>query len=188
MWSTWLHHGNHLIDVYHNASCWGTTPLQWCHNEHDGISDHQPYDCLLNRLFRRRSKKTSKLRVTGLCAGNSPVTGEFPAQMASDAKIFPFDNVIMDICRLTIVSMMAADVLAPNRHQATSNHHETATSVTWFILHIDGLVQERRNSSVSAMELHLFCINPSTYAYHATAINKPSNVEESRLARGVDII
>ena len=40
----------------------------------------------LNRLFRRRSKKTSKLRVTGLCAGNSPGTGELPAQMASNAK------------------------------------------------------------------------------------------------------
>ena len=37
-------------------------------------------------LFRRRSKKTSKLRATGLCAGNSPVTGEFPAQMASNAE------------------------------------------------------------------------------------------------------
>ena len=37
-------------------------------------------------LFRRESKKTSKLRVTGLCAGNSPVTGEFPAQMASNAE------------------------------------------------------------------------------------------------------
>ena len=46
---------------------------------------HQPYDCLLNRLFRRRSQKTSKLRVTGLCAGNSPVTGEFSAQLASSA-------------------------------------------------------------------------------------------------------
>ena len=30
--------------------------------------------------------KTSKLRVTSLCAGNSPVTGEFPAQMASKAE------------------------------------------------------------------------------------------------------
>ena len=37
-----------------------------------GVSNHQPYDCLLNRLFRHRSKKTSKLRVTGLCEGNSP--------------------------------------------------------------------------------------------------------------------
>ena len=41
---------------------------------------------LLNRVFRRRSKKTSKLRVTGLCEGNSPVTGEFPAQRASNAE------------------------------------------------------------------------------------------------------
>ena len=43
-------------------------------------------DCLLNRLFRRRSKKTSQLRVTGLCVGNSPGTSEFPAQMASNAE------------------------------------------------------------------------------------------------------
>ena len=60
--------------------------LQWRHNGRDSVSNHQPHHCLLNRLFRRRSEKTSKLRVTGLCAGNSPVTGEFPAQMASNAK------------------------------------------------------------------------------------------------------
>ena len=57
--------------------------LQWRHNEHDGAPNYQPYDCLLNRLFRRRSKK---LRVTGLCAGNSPATGEFPAQRASNTE------------------------------------------------------------------------------------------------------
>ena len=60
--------------------------LQWRHNEQDGVSNHQLHDCLLNRVFRRRSKKTSRLRVTGLCAGNSPVTGEFPAQRASNAE------------------------------------------------------------------------------------------------------
>ena len=57
--------------------------LQWRHNGRDSVSNHQPHDCLLNRVFRRRSKKTSKLRVTGFCEGNSPGTGEFPAQMAS---------------------------------------------------------------------------------------------------------
>ena len=41
---------------------------------------------LLKRLFRHKWKKTSKLRVTGLCEGNSPVTGEFPAQRASNAE------------------------------------------------------------------------------------------------------
>ena len=60
--------------------------LLWRHNGRDSVSNHQPHDCLLNRLIRRRSKKTSKLRVTGLCAGNSPGTGEFPAQMASNAE------------------------------------------------------------------------------------------------------
>ena len=60
--------------------------LLWRHNGHENVSNHQPHDCLLNRLFKRRSKKTSKLRVTGLCVGNSPGTGEFPAQMASNAE------------------------------------------------------------------------------------------------------
>ena len=61
--------------------------LQWRHNGCDGVSNHQPHSpLLLNLLFRRRSKKTSELRVTGLCAGNSPGTGEFPAQMASNAE------------------------------------------------------------------------------------------------------
>ena len=60
--------------------------LRWRHNDHAGVSNHQPPGCLLNRLFRRKSKKTSKLRVTGLCAGNSPGTGEFSAQMASYAE------------------------------------------------------------------------------------------------------
>ena len=60
--------------------------LLWRHNGRDGVSNNQPHDCLLNLLFGRRSKKTSKLRVIGLCVGNSPVTGEFPAQMASNAE------------------------------------------------------------------------------------------------------
>ena len=70
-------------------------PLQWRHNGPDGVSNHQPHDCLLKRLFGRRSKKTSKLRVTGLCAGNSPITGEFPPQRPVTRKMFPFDDVIM---------------------------------------------------------------------------------------------
>ena len=36
--------------------------LRWRHNGCDSVSNHQPHDCLLNRLFRRRSEKTSKLR------------------------------------------------------------------------------------------------------------------------------
>ena len=60
--------------------------LRWCHNDPDGVSNHWCIDCLLNHLFQRRSKKTSKLRITGLCKGNSPITGEFPAQRASNKE------------------------------------------------------------------------------------------------------
>ena len=62
------------------------TPLQWRNNERHGVSNHQRLHSLLNCWFRGRSKKTPKLCVTGLCAGNSPVTGEFPAQKASNAE------------------------------------------------------------------------------------------------------
>ena len=60
--------------------------LQRRYNGCDGISNLQPHNCLLNRLFRPRSKKTSKLGITGLCGGNSPVTGEFPAQRANNTE------------------------------------------------------------------------------------------------------
>ena len=60
--------------------------LQWHHNKLDGISNHWPPNCFLNCLFRCWSKKTLKLRVTGLCEGNSLVTSEFPAQRASNTE------------------------------------------------------------------------------------------------------
>ena len=63
----------------------------------DGVSIHQPRGCLLNRLFKRRSKKTSKLRVTGLCAGNSPEPVNSPHKRPITRKMFPFDDVIMFI-------------------------------------------------------------------------------------------
>ena len=69
--------------------------LRWRHNDHDGVSNHQPHGCLLNRLFRRRSKKTSKLRVTGLCVGNWPGPVNSPHKGPVTRKMFPFDDVIM---------------------------------------------------------------------------------------------
>ena len=74
---------------------WKLPSLLWRHNGHDGVSNHQPHDCLFNHSFRRGSKKTSQLRVTGCCVRKSSVTGEFPAQMSSTRKMFIFDDVIM---------------------------------------------------------------------------------------------
>ena len=50
------------------------------------VSNHRRLESLPNRLFRRWSKKTSKLRVTGLCDGNLPVAGKFSTQKASNAE------------------------------------------------------------------------------------------------------
>ena len=66
-------------------------PLHWRHNDHDGVSNHQPHHCLL----RRRSKKTSKLGVTGLCVGNSPGPVNSPHKGPATRKMFPFDDVTM---------------------------------------------------------------------------------------------
>ena len=104
--------------------------LQWRHNERDGVSNHQPHGCLLNCLVWRRSKNTPKLRVTGLCAGNSPVTGEFPAQRASNtenvsiwwrAHVLLQSGALCDmvlvlflVCATDLFIMMAADAVDPS--------------------------------------------------------------------------
>ena len=62
------------VDSPHNGSVMRFVPLQWCHNERDGVSNHRRLDCLLNRLFRRRSKKISN---------TAPLT---PSQRASNAE------------------------------------------------------------------------------------------------------
>ena len=74
-----------IIEIFQKLSSLQLS-LQCRHNGRDSVSNNQSRDCFLSRLFRHRSKKTSKLRVTGLCVGNSPEAGEFPAQMASYAE------------------------------------------------------------------------------------------------------
>ena len=100
-----------------------TIPLRWRHNGRDSVSNHQPHHCLLNLLFRRRSKKTLKLRVTGFCVGNSPGTGEFPAQMASNAEnvsiwwrhhaymTYQICTTILNICILNKLVLIAVKFL-----------------------------------------------------------------------------
>ena len=94
--------GTHTFSIQHSTKLlWWSKPalfIKLRHNGRDGVSNHQPHECLLNCLFRGRSKKTSKLRVTGFCAGNSPMTGEFPAQMASNAENVSIWWVIMCNC------------------------------------------------------------------------------------------
>ena len=91
MYSKYTEFGESKFSALHNflsdaipALRW--YPLQWHHNERDGISNHQPHDCLHNRLFKAQIKENIKLRITGLRQGNSLVTSEFPWQRASNVE------------------------------------------------------------------------------------------------------
>ena len=100
IWDRWWHRwwlGAVRQQAITWVKCWprfmSPYALQWCHNGRNSISNHQPYDCLLNHLFRRRSKKTSKFRVAGLWPVNSP--HKWPVTQ----KMFPFDDVIMGVTK-----------------------------------------------------------------------------------------
>ena len=77
------------------ARCEMHHSLQWRHNGRDGVSIHQLLDCLLSRLFRHRSKKTSKFRVAGLCWGINRWPVNSPHKGPVTRKVFAFDDVIM---------------------------------------------------------------------------------------------
>ena len=78
--------------------------LQWRHNDGDGVSNHQRLYCLLNPSFRRSSKKTSKLRITGCFEGHrSPVT----------RKMFPVDEVIMNMIQHNYITQWVSWRLIP---------------------------------------------------------------------------
>ena len=72
---------------------WIALELQWRNNDRDGVSNHQPHNCLLNRLLR--SMETSKLRLTGLWEGNYRWPVNFPHKWPVTRKMFPFDDVIV---------------------------------------------------------------------------------------------
>ena len=160
-----------------SANC-GIT-LQWRHNERDGVSNHQRLDCLLNRFFRRRSKKTSKLRFTVLCDGNSPVTGEFPAQKASnvenDSIWWRRHDTVWHVgiyYDILFRPQMAATFYEDKGYWALlCCKCQEFYGASWYI---DGLVQERRNSSALAMELRLSCTNPSICTPHAAFLHNPT--------------
>ena len=108
-WSLWRHrnewnshgrHGQYSILILNSINPRRNTTtcesLLWRHNDHDGVSNHQPHGCLLNCLFRRRSKKTSKLRVTGLCVGNSPGPVNSPHKWPVTRKCF---HLMTSSCR-----------------------------------------------------------------------------------------
>ena len=80
-------------------SCYLTShehrPLQRRHNERNGASNHRRLDCVLNRIFKRQSKKTSKLHVMSSMRGIHRWPVDSSQKEPVPRKMFPFDEVIM---------------------------------------------------------------------------------------------
>ena len=108
VWNRYLRHGwiitSHIIvwyiiiypcDRYLLLALKSSYPLQWCHNGCDRVLNHWHLDCLLNRLFRHRSKKTSKLCVKSLCEGIHQWPVDSPHKGPVTRKMFQFDDTIM---------------------------------------------------------------------------------------------
>ena len=93
-------------------------------------------------------RKEPKLRVTGLFAGKSPVTGEFPAQIASNAENFPI--WWRHHAQPTRKYVFYKSNLQTVSHRTVQRQH-----------YIDGLVQDCCISSALAMEILQACTKPS---------------------------
>ena len=90
-----------------------TKSLQWRHNEWYGVLNHKRHDCLRNRLFKAQIEENIKAPCQW-SLGNSPVAGKFPAQRASNAEMFPFDDVIMCVCLSWMIWMYQQDTHSVN--------------------------------------------------------------------------
>ena len=62
-------------------------------------------------VYSRRSKKTPKLRVTGLSVGNSPGPVNSPHKGLVTRQMFPFDDVIMQFSWHSIKTMQFSGVV-----------------------------------------------------------------------------
>ena len=145
---TWSEHALANRSFYHRVSrlYWQNYSLHWRHNDHGGVFNYQSHGCLLNRLFRRRSKKTSKLRVTGHCAGNSPGPVTSPHKGSVTRKMVPFDDVVM--CKTDLFSSVT--------HLSRSRYIKSLFLTHWGLGKMAAIFQTTFSNAFSWMEVFKF--------------------------------
>ena len=90
-----------------SSEYWNKTglTLQWRHNGHDRVSNHQPHDCLLKRLFRRRSKHQSSASLAFVWGIQRwPVNS--PNKWPVARKMFPFHDVILNSDKCIVIHLV----------------------------------------------------------------------------------
>ena len=108
--------------------------LQWHHNESDGVSNHWCLDCLLNRLCRRRSKKTSAKSSASLAFVREihrlPVNS--PHKRPVTRTMFPFDDVIIcntfSVCQRSNITQQSSSWV-PHLILTGLCHHQATMTI-----------------------------------------------------------
>ena len=136
-----IEHKSNIINrkktcAYNTSLQWIITelPLQWRHNEHDGVANYRRLYCLLNRLFRCRSKKHQSSASLACVRGihRWPVTS--PHKGPVTQKMFPFDDVTMR--QIDARKSATATQIIPS-HRVTMVSHELYHAA--YILHYNQL-------------------------------------------------
>ena len=173
--------------------------LQWRLNERDGVSNNHVSIVYSTVCSGADQRKTPKLRVTGLCAVNSPVTGEFPAQRSAvSRKMFPYDYVIMSkACSLRLMQFhfsppgvlamiawlgLAATAMITTRHYRTIFNEILFGKAIWFQVNI--IVCKHAKSVIKCLELTKCC--PKTIHVHAFISSPGFRVWVSRSGKGIN--
>ena len=103
---TWnIRRGCHFHFTFWRTITTEVATLQWRHNERDGVSNHRRLwrlYCLLNRLFRHRSKNIKAPRHWPL-GGESTGDRWNPLKGPVTREIFPFDDVTMSLDRTILL-------------------------------------------------------------------------------------
>ena len=76
-------------------TCEALRTLQWRHNGRDGVSNHQPHDCLFNRYSRAYQRKHQSSASLAFVWGIHRWPVNSPHKGPVTRKMFPFDDVIM---------------------------------------------------------------------------------------------
>ena len=148
------------------SSCWWfeTSSVQWRHNGSGGVSNHQPHYCLFDRLFRHRSKKISKLYVTGLGAGNSPVAGEYTNhhnhhRQHDHYHHHIFNNIIIMIMIMITITFVIISSPSSSWSPSSSLSFIAVINNQSFIipLRVCGIFHDHQMSSASTIHNFLAC-------------------------------
>ena len=131
-----------MVNYAHRSDFVFAHALRWRHNEWDGVSNHQPYDCLLNCLSGRRSKKTSKPASLAFVLGIHRRPVNSPHKWPVTRKLFPFDDVIMNIwwswCYIMDLNPINAALFLAQKKYSRALHapsHCLSSTISRFVPH-----------------------------------------------------